>query len=52
MTLLTTFPLQVIILYLILYGLFLFAYYRITYPLSSSHICQGTPVASDWPRPP
>jgi hypothetical protein len=38
MTLLTAFPLQVIILYLILYGLFSLAYCRITYPLSSSHI--------------
>jgi hypothetical protein len=38
MTLLIAFPLQVIILYLILYGLFLLAYCRITYPLSSSHI--------------
>jgi hypothetical protein len=38
MNLLTTFPLQVIILYLILYGLFSLAYYRITYLLSSSHI--------------
>jgi hypothetical protein len=35
MTLLTAFPLQVIILYLILYGL---AYCRITYLLSSSYI--------------
>jgi hypothetical protein len=38
MTLLTTFPLQVIIPYLILYGLFLLAYCRIIYLLSSSHI--------------
>jgi hypothetical protein len=38
MTLLTAFPLQVIILYLILYGLFSLAYCHITYPLSSSHI--------------
>jgi hypothetical protein len=38
MTLLTTFPLQVIIPYLILYYLFLLAYYRITYPLPCSHI--------------
>jgi hypothetical protein len=38
MTLLIAFPLQVIILYLILYGLFSLAYCRITYPLSSSHI--------------
>jgi hypothetical protein len=38
MTLLTTFLLQVIILYLILYGLFLLAYCRIIYLLSSSHI--------------
>jgi hypothetical protein len=38
MTLLIAFPLQVIILYLILYGLFSLAYCCITYPLSSSHI--------------
>jgi hypothetical protein len=38
MTLLIAFPLQVIILYLILYRLFSLAYCRITYPLSSSHI--------------
>jgi hypothetical protein len=38
MTLLIAFPLQVIILYVILYGLFSLAYCRITYPLSSSHI--------------
>jgi hypothetical protein len=38
MTLLTAFPLQVIILYLILYSLFSLAYCRITYLLSSSHI--------------
>jgi hypothetical protein len=38
MTLLIAFPLQVIILYLILYGLFSLAYCRINYPLSSSHI--------------
>jgi hypothetical protein len=38
MTLLTAFPLQVIILYLILYRLFSLAYYRITYPLPCSHI--------------
>jgi hypothetical protein len=37
MTLLTAFPVQVI-LYLILYRLLLLAYCRITYPLSSSHI--------------
>jgi hypothetical protein len=38
MTLLIAFPLQVIILYLILYGLFSLAYCRIIYLLSSSHI--------------
>jgi hypothetical protein len=38
MTLLTAFPLQVIILYLMLYGLFSLAYCRIIHPLSSSHI--------------
>jgi hypothetical protein len=38
MTLLIAFPLQVIILYLILYRLVSLAYCRITYPLSSSHI--------------
>jgi hypothetical protein len=38
MTLLIAFPLQVIILYLILYCLFSLAYCCITYPLSSSHI--------------
>jgi hypothetical protein len=38
MTLLTAFPLQVIILYLILYCLFLLAYYRITYLLPCSYI--------------
>jgi hypothetical protein len=54
MTLLTAFPLQVIILYLILYSLFSLAYCRITYLLSSSHIpsprvcltCKGTSVHS------
>jgi hypothetical protein len=38
MTLLIAFPLQVIILYLILYCLFLLAYCCITYLLPSSHI--------------
>jgi hypothetical protein len=38
MTLLIAFPLQVIILYLILYCLFSLAYYRITYLLPYSHI--------------
>jgi hypothetical protein len=38
MTLLTAFPLQVIIPYLILYRLLSLNYCRITYPLSSSHI--------------
>jgi hypothetical protein len=38
MTLLTAFPLQVIILYLILYGLFSLAYCCITYLLSRSYI--------------
>jgi hypothetical protein len=38
MTLLIAFPLQVIILYLILYSLFSLAYCHIIYPLSSSHI--------------
>jgi hypothetical protein len=38
MTLLTAFPLQVIILYLFLYRLFPFAYYHITYLLPCSHI--------------
>jgi hypothetical protein len=38
MTLLIAFPLQVIILYPILYGLFLLAYCRITYLLPGSHI--------------
>jgi hypothetical protein len=38
MTLLTAFPLLVIILYLILYHLFLLAYYLITYLLPCSHI--------------
>jgi hypothetical protein len=44
MTLLIALPLQVIILYLILYCLFPLGYYRITYPLSSSHICKGTSI--------
>jgi hypothetical protein len=38
MTLLTAFPWQVIIPYLILYHLFPLAYYRITYLLPCSHI--------------
>jgi hypothetical protein len=38
MTLLTAFPLQVIILHFIEYRLFLIAYYRITYLLPCSHI--------------
>jgi hypothetical protein len=38
MTLLVAFPLQVIILYLNFYHLFLLAYYRITYLLPCSHI--------------
>jgi hypothetical protein len=56
MTLLIAFPLQVIILYLILYGLFLLTYCRITYPLSSSHILSlsgdtgGSADASEYPR--
>jgi hypothetical protein len=43
MTLLTAFPLKVIILYLFLYHLFSLAYCRITYPLSSSHISRFFP---------
>jgi hypothetical protein len=38
MTLLTAFPLQVIIPYLFLYRLVLLAYCWITYPLPRSHI--------------